>query len=47
MAEEEPIEAREKKDEYWISVSNDLPYGISDVGRGAGTWSDSTGAAGR
>jgi hypothetical protein len=47
MAKEEPIEAREKKDEYWISVSSDLAYGISDVGRAAGAWSDSTEATGR
>jgi hypothetical protein len=47
MAKEEPIEAREEKDEYWISVSSNLPYGISDVGRGAGVWSDSTETAGR
>jgi hypothetical protein len=26
MAKEGLIEAREKKDEYWISVSSDLPY---------------------
>jgi len=47
MAKEEPIEAREEKDEYWISVSSDLAYGIFDVGRGAGAWSDSTEAARR
>jgi hypothetical protein len=47
MAKEKPIEAREKKDEYWISVSSDLPYVLSDVGRGAGAWSDRTEAAGR
>ncbi len=47
MAKEEPIEAREEKDEYWISVSGDLAYGISDVGCDAGAWSDSTEAAGR